>query len=80
MLIIDCEHPTVEALWVIRKFLAVVLDCILNFYRAHRMMLPPTINADRYPDGSKDRLRISPLISYYMYPGKKKINLSNSRK
>jgi hypothetical protein len=44
------------------------------------MILPPTTNLDQYLDGSKDHPRISPSISYYMYPGKKKINSSNSRK
>jgi len=54
------------------QVLGYTVRCTLNLYRAHRTMLPPTINPDQYPDELKDRLRISPLIDYYLYPGKKK--------
>jgi len=69
----DCELPIVETLRAGRKFSAVVLET-LDFYRVHRTILPPSINSDRNPDGSKDCPHISPLTGYYRSPGNENRN------
>jgi hypothetical protein len=38
------------------------------------MILPPSINPDRNPDGLKDRPHISPLTGYYRSPENLKKN------
>jgi len=71
MLEIDCEHPTIEAPRVVRKFLVECSRfCTPNFYQVHQTIMSPTTNLDQDLDRLKDCPRIS-SIGYHMYPGKK---------
>jgi hypothetical protein len=68
----DCEHTIFETLQAICMYMPLMLERLYTFYQVHRMIMPPTTNPDRDPDGLKDCSRTSPSIGCYMYPGKKK--------
>jgi len=64
----DCENLIVEILWFVCKFSIVVLEGpYTQLYQAHRTILPPTINSNQDPHGSKNRLQISLSSDYYTW-------------
>jgi len=69
---IDCELPTVETLWAVYKFSVVVLKSLYTRFLSGPLDdLPPSINQDRNPGGSKDHLHISPSTGCYISPENK---------